>query len=73
MKAKRTKATTPAPSPEMSGGDRDLLTGAFRTGLISGWKRDGGGGYCVAFGNRRDEFVEAADLSRYIAKLRATA
>ncbi len=73
MKPKRTKATTPAPLPEMSGGDGDLLTGAFRTGLISGWKRDGGGGYCVAFGNRRDEFVAAADLSRYIAKLRATA
>jgi hypothetical protein len=41
--------------------------------LISGWKRDGGGRYCVAFGNRRDEIVDAADLSRYIAKLRATA
>jgi hypothetical protein len=57
----------------MSGGDRDLLTSAYRTGLITGWKQDGGQGYCVALGNRRDEFVEAADLSRYLAKLRATA
>jgi hypothetical protein len=73
VKPKRTKATTPAPSPEMSGVDRDLLTTAYRTGLITGWKQDSGQGYCLALGNRRDEFVVAADLSRYLAKLRATA
>ena len=73
MKAKRTKATTPTSSPEMSGGDRDLLTSAYRTGLIAGWRQDRERGYCVVLGNQRDEFVEVADLSRYLAKLRSAA
>jgi len=57
----------------MSGGDRDLLTSAYRTGLIAGWRQDRERGYCVARGDQRDEFVEVADLSRYLAKLRAAA
>jgi hypothetical protein len=57
----------------MSGGDRDLLTSAYKTGLIAGWRQDRERGYCVALGNQRDEFVEVADLSRYLEKLRAAA
>ena len=73
MKAKRTKATPPTLSPEMSGGDRDLLASAYKTGLITGWRQDRERGYCVALGDRRDEFVEVAQLSRYLQKLRAAA
>ena len=57
----------------MSGGDRDLLTSAYKTGLITGWRQDRERGYCVVLGNQRDEFVEVADLSRYLAKLRSAA
>jgi hypothetical protein len=57
----------------MSGGDRDLLTSAYKTGLIAGWRQDRERGYCVALGNQRDEFVEVADLPRYLEKLRAAA
>ena len=57
----------------MSGSDCDLLTSAYRTGLIAGWRQDHERGYCVAFGNQRDEYVEVAKLSSYLAKLRASA
>jgi hypothetical protein len=73
MKPKRTKATTPTSSPEMSGGDRDLLISAYKTGLIAGWRQDPERGYCVALGNQPDEYVEAAKLSSYLEKLHSTA
>lgn len=71
MKPKRTKATTPAPPVEMSGNDRELLTSAYKTGLIAGWQQDRERGYRVALGNRPDQFVEVTELSRYLDKLRA--
>jgi len=64
---------TSAASPEMSGGDRDLLTSAYRTGLIAGWRQDRERGYCVALGNQPDEYVEVAKLSSYLEKLRTSA
>lgn len=72
MRAKRTKATMPTASPvvEMSGQDRELLTQAYKTALIAGWKYDGERGYRVTLGNRRDEFVETAKLSSYLERLR---
>jgi hypothetical protein len=70
MKAKRAKATTPAPSPEMSGTDRDLLTSAYKTGLIAGWRQDRERGYRLTLANQRDEYVEVSRLSSYIATLR---
>ena len=72
MRAKRPKATTPTASPivEISGQDRELLTHAYKTALIAGWKYDGERGYRVTLGNRRDEYVEIAKLSSYLDRLR---
>jgi hypothetical protein len=74
MRAKRTKSTIPAASPvvEISGQDRELLTNAYKTALIAGWKYDGERGYRVTLGNRRDEYVEIAKLSTYLERLRKT-
>ena len=75
MKPKRTKAATPAPPPlaEMSGNDRDVLTTAYKTGLIVGWSRDHERGYRLTLGDRRDEYVEIAKLTTYLDKLRKNA
>ena len=75
MKPKRTKAATAAPQPleEMSGNDRDVLTDAYKTGLIVGWSRDTERGYRLTLGDRRDEYVEIAKLTTYLDKLRKIA
>jgi len=72
MRAKRTKATTPAPPPlvEMSGSDRVVLANAYKTGLIVGWSRDRERGYRLTLGDHRDEYVEIAKLTTYLDKLR---
>ena len=70
MKAKRVKSTTPAPVPEMSGSDRELLTTAYKSGLIAGWTRDRERGYRLTLANQRDEYVDVAHLPSYIAALR---
>ncbi|HXJ82985.1 MAG TPA: hypothetical protein VMS64_30395 [Candidatus Methylomirabilis sp.] len=71
MKAKRSRATVPPPLTEIPGPDRDLLTHAYRTGLILAWKHDGERGYRVTVDNRSDEYVEITKLSSYLDKLRA--
>jgi len=72
MKPKRTKATIPTPPAlaEISGNDRDLLTNAYKTGLIFGWKRDSERGYRLTLGDQRDEYIEIAKLSSYLERLR---
>jgi hypothetical protein len=73
MKSKRSSAPAPAPSAEVSSADRDLLTHAYKGGLILAWKQDREHGYRLTVGGRSDEFVEVAHLSSYLAKLRAAA
>ena len=75
MKPKRTKTATPPAEPlaEMSESDRDVLTNAYKTGLIVGWSRDRERGYRLTLGDRRDEYVEIAKLSHYLEKLRKSA
>jgi hypothetical protein len=69
MRAKPVKAVVVPVPAEVSGGDRDLLTNAFRTGLIVGWKRDEHG-YRVTLADRRDDHVEITKLTSYLEKLR---
>jgi len=72
MKAKRTPRTVPATSPtEIPGPDRDLLTHAYKAGLILAWKHDHERGYQVTVDNRPDEYVETTKLSSYLEKLRS--
>ena len=75
MRAKRTKDATPTPPPsaEAPGPDRELLTGAYKAGLIVGWRHDRERGYRLTLGNRRDEYVEMAKLSSYLERLRKVA
>jgi hypothetical protein len=55
---------------EISGADRDLLTHAYKAGLILGWKHDSERGYRLTLGDRRDEYVEMTKVSSYLEKLR---
>ena len=75
MRQKRTKVKVPVPPTlaEMSGKDRDLLTKAYKSGLIVGWRQDSERGYRLTLGDRRDEYVEIAKLSHYLEKLRKSA
>ena len=75
MRAKRTKDAIPtAPPPaEASGPDRELLTDAYKAGLIVAWRHDRERGYRLTLGNRRDEYVEMAKLSSYLERLRKVA
>lgn len=71
MKAKRSQGTVPSPAPaEISGPDRDLLTHAYKAGLILAWKHDRERGYRVTVDKRPDEYIEIAKLSSYLEKLR---
>ena len=70
MKAKRTKDPLVPPAGEVSASDRDVLTGAYKSGLIVGWKRDNEQGYRLTLGDRRDTYVEVAKLGRYLEGLR---
>jgi hypothetical protein len=71
MKAKRPKVPAPTASPldEVSPAERDLLTRAYKTGLIVGWRRDTERGYRLTLGDRRDEYVEIAKLTSYLVRL----
>ena len=75
MKTKRIKVKTPTPPTlaEISGNDRELLTSAYKTGLIVGWKQDSERGYRLTLGDRRDEYIEITKLSHYLEKLRKSA
>ena len=71
MKPKRTKLTSPPPVfAEISVADRDLLTNAYKTGLIANWRRDSELNCRLTLGNGRDEYVEITKLSGYLEKLR---
>jgi integrase len=69
MKAKHAQRAVP-PLAEILAPDRNLLTQAYKAGLILGWKHDPERGVRVAVANRLDEYVELTYLSRYLAKLR---
>ena len=75
MKPRRTKNAPLAPPPlaDMSGQDRDLLTAAYKTGLIVSWKRDGDHGCRLTLGQGQDEYVEMTNLPGYLQKLRQRA
>jgi hypothetical protein len=69
MRAKRTKETS-HPVPEITAGDRTLLTDAFKTGLIVAWRLDPARGYRLTLNDQQDRYVEIAQLSSYLDGLR---
>jgi hypothetical protein len=71
MKAKRPKVPAPTASPldEVSPGERDVLTRAYKTGLIVGWRRDAERGYRLTLRDRRDEYVEIGKLTSHLERL----
>jgi hypothetical protein len=68
---KRKKDVLPGPPDpgEISTNDRTMLTGAYKSGLITAWKREAERGYRLTFAGRPDEYVEVAKLTSYLAKL----
>ena len=75
MRRKRTAAPIPVrPDPvEISTSDRDVLTGAYKAGLIVAWKRDVERGYRLSFAGRPDEYVEVTKLTTYLERLKSVA
>ena len=75
MRLKRTKDLLPGPPDpvEVSPSDRALLTGAYRAGLITTWKRDAERGYRLTFARRPDEYIEVTKLTSYLQKLKGAA
>jgi len=73
MRATRTKQPAAPPSGAVSDSDRDTLIRAFRSGLISAWKRDGEQAYRLTVGPKGvDAYVEASKLTRYLDGLQKT-
>ena len=73
MRATRTKEPVALPSGALSDNDRDVLIRAYRSGLLSAWKRDGEQGYRLTVGaNGMDAYVEASKLTRYLDGLQRT-
>ena len=71
MTAKRPKAPVVPPAPEVTQSDRDMLIGAYRSGLISGWKRDSEHAYRLTLLPKGDDaYVEVAKLTRYLDGLK---
>ena len=72
MRARAKRAPEPPTPPpgEVSEGDREVLTQAFKSGLIVGWKRDNERGYRLTLGDRQDAFVELTKLTGYLDVLR---
>ena len=71
MATKRTKAPAVPAAPQVSETDRDMLVGAYRSGLISSWKRDSDQVYRLTLGPKgEDAYVEVAKLTRYLDDLR---
>jgi hypothetical protein len=58
---------------EVPGGDRTMLVGAYKTGLILAWRPDATRGYCVSRVGQADEYVDIAELTSYINKLQRQA
>ena len=75
MRLKRKKDPVPGPLEpvEISTSDRVVLTGAYKAGLIMGWKRDAERGYRLTFAGRQDEYVEVTKLTSYLARLKGAA
>ena len=74
-KRKRTATPVPAqPVPlEVSTSERDVLTGAYKAGLIVAWKRDVERGFRLSFAGRADEYVEVNKLTSYLERLKGAA
>jgi hypothetical protein len=69
MKAKRTKEPVTPPPTEVPQSDRDVLIGAYKSGLISAWRRENEQGYRLTLGRQGDTYVEVEKLPRYLAGL----
>jgi hypothetical protein len=75
MRPKR-KAVVPPPAPapiDISASDRDALIAAYKAGVITAWKRDAERGYRLTISGRQDDYVEVAQLTKYLARLGGTA
>jgi hypothetical protein len=71
MPTKRTKEPVAPRVPEVTQSDRDMLIGAYRSGLISGWKRDSEHAYRLTVMPKGDDaYVEVAKLTRYLDGLK---
>jgi hypothetical protein len=71
MKSKRVKAGGASPQPAgVTASDREALTEAYRSGLITAWKLDDERGYRLTLSDRRDEYVEVAKLTGYLEIVR---
>ena len=73
MRATRTKEPVAprALSGAVSESDRDMLIAAYRSGLISAWKRDSEQGYRLTVSPKGgDAYVETSKLTRYLDGLR---
>jgi len=71
MKPKRVKADVAPPRPgEVTASDREALTEAYRSGLITAWKRDDERGYRVTLSDSREEYVDVEKLSGYLEAAR---
>lgn len=70
MRLKRTKVRVPGPvePEEISTSDRAVLAGAYKAGLIMGWKRDAERGYRLTFAGREEAYVEVTKLASYIER-----
>jgi len=72
MKSKRVKAGTVPPRPgEVTASDREALTEAYRSGLITAWKRDDERGYRLTLSDSREEYVDVAKLTGYLEVVRS--
>lgn len=72
MRPRRSTATAPPSLPvETSVADSNLLTHAYKAGLILSWKHDRERGYRLTLAGRADEYVQVTQLSNYLDKLRA--
>ena len=71
MKPKRAKAGMAPPRPgEIPASDREALTEAYRSGLITAWKRDDERGYRLTLSDSREEYVDVAKLTGYLEVVR---
>ena len=71
MKPKRVKAGVAPPRPgEVTASDREALTEAYRSGLITAWKRDDERGYRLILSDSREEYVDVAKLTGYLEVVR---
>jgi hypothetical protein len=71
MKPKRVKAgVAPLRPAEVTASDREALAEAYRSGLITAWKRDDERGYRLTLSDSREEYVDVAQLTGYLEMVR---